>query len=195
MDTLEKLMALRDACILQQAQDTNSQIDVGDFTYGKPIVYQWDVTTKLKIGKFCSIGGNVQILLGGEHHHEWITTYPFDVLLDGMTAKSKGDVEIGNDVWIGDDAMILSGVRIGDGAVIGAKALVTKDVQAYEIVGGVPAEHIRWRFGMMREAVRVWRLEWWNWPTEKIAEAGPLLRAGDIDALTAFSRRWDDELH
>lgn len=195
MDTLEKLMELRDACILQQAQYTNGQIDVGDFTYGKPIIYQWDGTTKLKIGKFCSIGGNVQILLGGEHHHEWITTYPFDVLLDGMTAKSKGDVEIGNDVWIGDDAMILSGVRIGDGAVIGAKALVTKDVQAYEIVGGVPAEHIRWRFGMMREAVRVWRLEWWNWPTEKIAEAEPLLRAGDIDALTAFSRRWDNELH
>lgn len=195
MDTLEKLMALRDACILQQAQYTNSRIDVGDFTYGKPIVHIWDETTKLKIGKFCSIGGNVQILLGGEHHHEWITTYPFDVLLDGMTAKSKGDVEIGSDVWIGDDAMILSGVRIGDGAVIGAKALVTKDVQAYEIVGGVPAEHIRWRFGMMREAVRVWRLEWWNWPTEKIAEAEPLLRAGDIDALTAFSRRWDNELH
>ena len=146
MDTLEKLMALRDACILQQAQYTNSQIDVGDFTYGQPIVHIWDEATKLKIGKFCSIGGNVQILLGGEHHHEWITTYPFDVLLDGMTAKSKGDVEIGNDVWIGDDAMILSGVRIGDGAVIGAGSVVTKDVKDYTIVGGAPAKFIsrRW---------------------------------------------------
>ena len=190
MDALERLKQLRDACILKQCEYARDMIEVGDFTYGKPIVYQWDRTTKLKIGKFCSIGGNVQILLGGEHHHEWITTYPFDVLLDGMTAKSKGDVEIGNDVWIGDDAMILSGVRIGDGAVIGAKALVTKDVQAYEIVGGVPAEHIRWRFGKMREAVRVWRLEWWNWPIEKIAEAEPLLRAGDIDAIEDFDRRW-----
>lgn len=190
MTTLEKLEALRDACIMRQAEYTNDLIEVGDFTYGKPIVYQWDGTTKLKIGKFCSIGGNVQILLGGEHHHEWITTYPFDVLLDGMTAKSKGDVEIGNDVWIGDDAMILSGVRIGDGAVIGAKALVTKDVQAYEIVGGVPAEHIRWRFGNMHDAVKVWRMEWWNWPLEKIDAARDLLISCDIDGLTEFDRRW-----
>ena len=194
MDTLEKLMALRDACILQQAQYTNSQIDVGDFTYGQPIVHIWDETTKLKIGKFCSIGGNVQILLGGEHHHEWITTYPFDVLLDGMTAKSKGDVEIGNDVWIGDDAMILSGVRIGDGAVIGAGSVVTKDVKDYTIVGGAPAKFIRYRAAAHN--VKWWHdIRWWDWPIEKIAAARLILSSGDVDALTAFSRRWDDELH
>ena len=177
---------------MQQARYTGSQVEVGDFTYGQPVIHRWDEKTKLKIGKFCSIGGNVQILLGGEHHSEWITTYPFDVLLDDMKAKSKGDVEIGNDVWIGDDAMILSGVKIGDGAVIGAKALVTKDVQAYEIVGGVPAEHIRWRFGKIRDAVRVWRLEWWNWPIEKIAAAEHLLISGNIDELEEFDRRHEN---
>ena len=186
------MRSLRDACIIQQALYTGRQVEVGDFSYGQPVIHRWDETTKLKIGKFCSIGGNVQILLGGEHHSEWITTYPFDVLLDDMKAKSKGDVEIGNDVWIGDDAMILSGVKIGDGAVIGAKALVTKDVQAYEIVGGVPAKHIRWRFGKMRDAVRVWRLEWWNWPIEKIAAAEPLLRSGDINELEEFDRRHEN---
>ena len=189
---IEKLKELRDVCILQQARWTNDLVECGDFTYGVPIVLQWDRTTRLKVGKFCSIGGNVQILLGGEHHTEWITTYPFDVLMDDGVAKSKGDVEIGNDVWIGDDVMIMSGVTIGDGAVIGAKALVTKDVQAYEIVGGVPAKHIKWRFGKMRDAVQVWRLNWWDWPIEKIAAAEPVLRSGDIWELEEFDRRWDN---
>ena len=188
---IEKLKVLRDSCIMQQATWTNNQVTCGEFTYGRPTVHIWDETTRLTIGKWCSIGGGVQILLGGEHHTEWITTYPLDVLMDGGVAKSKGDVEIGNDVWIGDDAMILSGVKIGDGAVIGAKALVTKDVQAYEIVGGVPAKHIRWRFGKMRDAVRVWRLNWWDWPIEKIAAAEPLLRSGDIWELEEFDRRWE----
>lgn len=191
MTTLEKLEALRDACIMQQAEYTNDLIEVGDFTYGQPIIHRWEETTKLKIGKFCSIGGNVQILLGGEHHTEWITTYPFDVFMDGGIAKSKGDVIIGNDVWIGNDVMIMSGVKIGDGAVIGAKSLVTKDVQAYEVVGGVPAHHIRWRYGSIHESVRVWRMSWWDWPIEKIAEAEPLLRSGNIDMLEEFDRRWN----
>ena len=191
---LEKLKELRDFCIMQQARWTNDMIECGDFTYGVPIIHKWDKTTRLKIGKFCSIGGNVQILLGGEHHTEWITTYPFDVFMDDGVAKSKGDVIIGNDVWIGDDVMIMSGVTIGDGAVIGAKALVTKDVQAYEIVGGVPTHHIRWRFGRIHEAVRAWRLSWWDWPIEKIAEAYTLLRSGNIDMLEEFDRRWNDGL-
>ena len=183
MSALEKLNELRDACILQQAKWTGGLVECGEFTYGIPNVHQWDNKTRLKVGKFCSIGGGVNILLGGEHHHEWITTYPFDVFLDGGVAKSKGDVIIGNDVWIGDFVTILSGVRIGDGVVIGAGAVVTKDVQAYEIVGGNPAKHIKWRFGRMRDAVSVWKLEWWNWPLEKIAEALPVLTSGDVDEL------------
>jgi len=185
---LERLKQLRDACILRQATWANNPlIECGDFTYGQPIVHQWDRTTRLKIGKFCSIGGNVQILLGGEHHTEWLTTYPFDVLLCDGVAKSKGNVIIGNDVWIGDDVMILSGVQIGDGAVIGARSIVTRNVKSYEIVGGNPAEHIRFRFGSPHEAVRVWSTEWWNWSIERIAEALPILSSGDIDALEEFS--------
>lgn len=186
--TIEMLKELRDACILQQANWANDKlIECGDFTYGVPIVHRWDETTSLKVGKFCSIGGNVQILLGGEHHTEWVTTYPLDVLLNGGTAKSKGDIVIGNDVWIGDDVMILSGVQIGDGAVIGARSIVTRNVKSYEIVGGNPAEHIRFRFGSPHEAVRVWNTEWWNWPIQKIAEAVPILTSGDIDALEKFN--------
>ena len=74
----EKLKQWRDLCIMDQAMWTNSLIEVGDFTYGRPIVLQWDKHTRLKIGKFCSIAANVQIYLGGEHHTDWLTTYPFD---------------------------------------------------------------------------------------------------------------------
>ena len=175
---IEKLKVLRDACILQQSKWTNDLIECGEFTYGIPIVHQWDNTTRLKVGKFCSIGGNVQILLGGEHHTEWITTYPFDVLLGDAKAKSKGDVIIGNDVWIGDDVMILSGVTIGDGAVIGARAVVTKDVEPYTIVCGTPARKIR---------SRTWiSMKWWDWPLEKIAHAIPMLMQEDPVPLVVY---------
>lgn len=186
MNELQKLKDLRDVCRTAAAMWSNDLIEVGDFTYGRPIVHQWDRTTRLKIGKFCSIAGNVHILLGGEHHTEWLTTYPFDVLLGNSVAKSKGDVVIGNDVWIGENVTILSGVTIGDGAVIGAGAVVTKDVLAYEISGGVPAKRI---------GRRPWlKLPWWDWPLEKLAEALPLLMADDGYRLLDFDRRWDDEL-
>ena len=189
MTTLEKLEALRDACIMQQVEYTNDLIEVGDFTYGKPIIHQWDKTTRLRIGKFCSIGGNVHILLGGEHHTEWITTYPFNVLIDGDPTASKGDVEIGNDVWIGNDVTILSGVRIGDGAVIGTGAVVTKDVRPFAIMGGVPAEFIRYRCAAHN--LKNWdKLTWWDWPIEKIADGLKLLSSEDVDKLIDFSRRW-----
>ena len=178
MSRLEKLQQLRDACILQQAKWTGDLIECGEFTYGIPIVHQWDDKTRLKVGKFCSIGGGVNILLGGEHHHEWLTTYPFDVLLDGGQAKSKGDVIIGNDVWIGDFVTILSGVTIGDGAVIGAGAVVTKDVEPYVIVGGIPAKKIR---------SRTWiKCAWWDWPLEKIAHALPFLMTDDPIGLIIY---------
>ena len=188
MNRLEKLKTLRDACILQQAKWTGGLIECGEFTYGIPIVHQWDDKTRLKVGKFCSIGGGVNILLGGEHHHEWLTTYPFDVLLDGGQAKSKGDVIIGNDVWIGDFVTILSGVTIGDGAVIAAGSVVTKNVNPYHIVGGVPAKEIRERFKRWPE---IWMyLKWWDWPLEKIAEALPILQNENVDALVEFTRGW-----
>ena len=185
---LERLKQLRDACILQQATWTNDMIECGDFTYGKPIVHQWDDTTRLKVGKFCSIGGGVNILLGGEHHHEWLTTYPFDVLLDGGQAKSKGDVIIGNDVWIGDFVTILSGVTIGDGALIGAGAVVTKNVPDNAIVVGNPQ-----RIKKYRRHTKWYGPQWWDWPIEKIAEAIPIIQSGNMNGLVIFDKRWSDE--
>jgi len=192
MDKVEKLKALRDACILQQAKWTGGLIECGEFTYGIPTVHQWDDKTRLKVGKFCSIGGGVNILLGGEHHHEWLTTYPFDVFLEDGVAKSKGDVTIGNDVWIGDFVTILSGVTIGDGAVIGAGSVVTGYVEPYTVVGGVPARFIKDRCDPL-DAVNLLITEWWDWPLEKIAEALLILQNEDVDALVEFTRRWKSD--
>ena len=168
----------------------NEDVTVGDFTYGKPIVHDWHTGNKLSIGKFCSIGGNVNILLGGEHHTEWCTTYPFDVLLDGSKGKSKGDVIIGNDVWIGDSVIILSGVTIGDGAVIGAGSVVTKNVPDFAIYGGAPAKFIKYR--AEGHNLKWWhQLQWWDWPLEKIADAYELLMSNDLHGLIKFSEEWD----
>jgi len=193
---IDALKELRDYCRIQQAMYTDEQIEVGEFTYGRPIISKWDNETKLRIGKFCSIGGNVQILMGGEHHTEWITTYPFNVFLadqygfDERLAKSKGDITIGNDVWIGNDAIILSGVTIGDGAVIGAGSMVTKDVRPFSIVGGNPADFINYRYAA--HDLHCWyKLTWWDWPIEKLALAVPLLLAEDVDSLVEFDRGWD----
>ena len=142
-DRLEVLKELKELCAIRAAMWTNEHIEVGEFTYGKPIVHQWDETTRLKIGKFCSIAGNVHILLGGEHKTGHLTTYPFDVLIDGKPTPSKGDVIIGNDVWIGENVTILSGVTIGDGAVIGAGSVVTKDIPANCFAAGNPCRVIR----------------------------------------------------
>ena len=185
---IERLKELRDWCTLQQAAWTNDLIECGEFTYGRPIVHQWDSTTRLTVGKFCSIGGNVQILLGGEHHTEWMTTYPFDVFLDEDVAKSKGDVKIGNGVWIGNNAIILSGVTIQDGAVIGAGSVVTKDVYSYEIFAGNPARKIGTRWA----AADAGKLKWWDWSIEKLATGYKFLISNDVLKLKEFDRRWDD---
>ena len=188
MDRLEKLKQLKRQCELSQAMWKNDLIEVGDFTYGRPIVLQWDKKTRLKVGKFCSIAANVQIYLGGEHHTDWNTTYPFDVLLGEGETPSKGDVTIGNDVWIGNNVQILSGVTIGDGAVIGAGSVVARDVQPYTVMAGNPIRLIK-----MRDCwTDVRDLSWWDWPLEKIAEAYPLLTAQDADALVEFDKGWSD---
>ena len=144
-ERIKHLKRLQRRCEFDQAMWKNNLIEVGDFTYGRPVVLQWDNRTRLKIGKFCSIAANVQIYLGGEHYTKRLTTYPFDVLMGEAQTPSKGDVTIGNDVWIGNNVQILSGVTIGDGAVIGAGAVIAKDVPQYAVMVGNPAKLKRFR--------------------------------------------------
>lgn len=160
---------------------------VGEWSYGEPEVVYWDTGANLTIGRFCSIAPGVTILLGGEHHHEWITTYPFPLVFREARAvpgypHTKGDVTIGSDVWIGRDTLILSGVSIGDGAVIAARSVVTRDVEPYSICGGNPARCIRLRFPPATiDALQ--RIAWWNWPFDEIREAWPLLSSSNASAF------------
>ncbi|MGH7950743.1 MAG: CatB-related O-acetyltransferase [Limisphaerales bacterium] len=170
------------------------RFSVGRGTYGEPTVAQWKEQNEpatLKIGSFCSIGGNVTILLGGDHRVDWITTYPFPAYRESARTiadfcVTKGDVIIGNDVWIGNGATILSGVQVGNGAVIGACSVVAKNVPPYGIVVGNPSKLIRFRF-MENEIACLERLAWWNWPDAKLDAAMPLLLAGDVAALEKFA--------
>ncbi len=145
----------------------------------------WNDETKLKIGKFCSLGEDVVFILGGEHRADWITTYPFNALFSEGAhitghPSSKGDIVVGNDVWIGYQSCILSGVTIGNGAIIGAKSVVTKDVPPYAIVAGNPAKFIRYRFP--QEIIdKLENLAWWDWDISVIKRAIPLLLSDKID--------------
>jgi virginiamycin A acetyltransferase len=162
-----------------------AQYEIGDWTYGAPEVYTWGEGTVLNIGKFCSIAQKVTILLGGEHNVDWVTTYPFNplflqALVYGGHPKSKGNVTIGNDVWIGTDSFILSGVTIGNGAVIAARSTVVKDVPPYAIVGGNPAKLIRYRF-VQAVIDELQLIAWWNWPLQEIVDALPMLLSRNIE--------------
>lgn len=160
---------------------------IGAYTYGSPQVLTWNNETSLTIGRFCSIADGAIFLLGGEHRTDWVTTYPFNVLFEEARAfvghpASKGDVVIQNDVWVGYDAIILSGVTVGNGSVVASRSVVTKDVPPYSIVGGNPAHIIRRRFSDT-QITALQEIAWWDWPIERIREAWPLLLASDIDAF------------
>ena len=153
----------------------NSPYGIG--TYGNPEVL-FDSKANLKIGNFCSISDDVTILLGGEHEINTISSYPFTL----KNHHTKGDVTIGNDVWIGQSTLILSGVTIGDGAIIGANSLVTKDVEPYAIVGGNPAKLIKYRFD--DETIeKLLELKWWDWDIKKIMDNRQLLNSENFEKL------------
>lgn len=170
-----------------------ARYDIGEWTYGAPTVLDHGGNGKLKIGCFCSISERVTILLSGEHRLDWVTTYPFpDVREEARHfqghPRSKGPVVIGNDVWIGYGATILSGVTVGDGAVVAGGSVVVKDVPAYAIVAGNPARLIKHRFSP-RQIEALLEIGWWDWPFEKIREAWPLLLSNDIDAfISAYGK-------
>lgn len=140
----------------------------------------------LVIGKYCSIAQELLVLLGGNHHSEWLSTYPFDK----GTYFSKGDVIIGNDVWIGYGVTILSGVKIGDGAVIGAKSVIASDVDDYAIVCGNPAMFVRYRFSK-KVINTLLSLKWWDWPAGKVFNAKDILQSGDAKALVKYAEKND----
>lgn len=165
--------------------------EVGRGTYGEPIIRHWGEPTTLKVGAFCSIARNVTIFLGGEHRTDWITTYPFSVFRESARhipghPASRGDVVIGNDVWIGAGATILSGVKVGNGAVIGACAVVAKDVPPYGIVVGNPGRLIRFRFSEEERAM-LESIAWWNWSDARIDRAMPILLSGNVVHLHDFA--------
>lgn len=125
-----------------------NQIFIGKYTYGNINALIFDSKTKLIIGSFCSIAPNVTFIPSADHYLNHISTYPFkSKIIDGsLEGISKGDIVIGDDVWLGYESTILSGVHIGQGAIIAAGSVVTKDVPPYAIVGGVPAKVIKFRF-------------------------------------------------
>jgi len=160
------------------------EYSIGEFTYGDPEVKNWNNQATLVIGKFCSISGNVTIFLGGEHRYDWVTTFPFNIFFKEFSyikghPATKGNVIIGNDVWIGAHALILSGVKIGDGAVIGARSVVTKDVEPYAIVAGNPARIIGMRFD--QETINsLLKIKWWDWDLQRIKNNIPFLLSNEL---------------
>lgn len=183
----------------------NPSIIVGDYTMYNDfvndptdfernnILYQYPVNhDKLIIGKFCSIACGAKFLLNSANHTlKSLSTYPFPIFYEewdldkkdvAQAWDNKGDIIIGNDVWIGFEAVIMAGVTIGDGSIIGTRAVVTKDVPPYTIVGGVPAKPIRQRFS--DEVIsQLLELKWWDWSEEKIQKNLSAIKSGNFSAL------------
>lgn len=163
----------------------------GDYSYGMIHIYGSQYLDKLTIGKFCSIGaGAIGLVKGHRHNIKCITTYPFgsDQLKDEWpdveipVVEEERHITIGNDVWIGQSAAIMSDVTIGDGAVIGTRALVTKDVPPYSIVGGNPAQEIKRRFSY-EEIAFLLEFRWWDRSFEWISEHADILSSPVINML------------
>ena len=184
---------------------TNPNIQIGEYTMYNDFVhdprqfeknnvlYQYPINgDSLRIGKFCSIACGAKFLFASANHTQTsVSTYPFPIFFEewdldiGDVTSAwdhKGDIVIGNDVWIGYEAVVMAGVTIGDGAIIGARAVVTKDVPPYTIVGGVPAREIRRRFSDDVIA-RLLELKWWDWPAEQIQRNIKNIQAGRLDLL------------
>ncbi|WP_407660749.1 type B chloramphenicol O-acetyltransferase [Kaistia defluvii] len=193
-------------------QVTNPNIQVGRYSYysgyyhghsfdecARYLMRDRSDVDRLVIGSFCSIGTGASFMMAGNqgHRNDWVSTFPFffvpeePAFAGAVNAyQPAGDTVIGHDVWIGAEAMIMPGIRIGNGAVIGSRALVTRDVEPYAIVGGNPARAIRKRFPDEVIAL-LQEMAWWDWPIEQIRDAMPLLCSGDVPAL---HRHWQEQI-
>lgn len=199
-NTLFPLQNYDRLCFLKN-QVKNPNIIVGDYTYyddfetvenfEKNVKYLFDFTgDQLIIGKFCMIASDVTFIMNGANHlSDAVSTYPFAIFggdwtnaMEGKSYPVKKNTVIGNDVWIGYGATIMPGVTIGDGSIIATKAVVTKDVAPYSIVGGNPAKEIRKRFSDS-DIKRLLDIQWWHWPIEKITEQVQNLTSKNIDSL------------
>ena len=180
---------------------TNPNIIVGDYTYyadfenvanfEKNVLYHFDfVGDKLFIGKFCMIASDVKFIMNGANHlTDAISTYPFAIFgnawqhaMEGKSYPQKGNITIGNDVWIGYNATIMPGVKIGHGAIIASQSVVTKDVPPYAVVGGNPATIIKLRF---EQTVidKLVAIAWWDWPIEKITQHLSAIAGAELTKL------------
>ena len=186
------------------------QIEVGDYTIyndfvANPLLFEKNNVLyhypihreKLIIGKFCSIACGTKFLFNCANHTlKSLSTYTFPLFYEEWELEksnittawdNKGDIVIGNDVWIGYEAVIMAGVHIGDGAIIAARTVVTKDVPPYTIVGGTPAKEIRKRFDA--EIIQqLLLLKWWNWSTDKIRQCLPYIAGGKLNELLAIMK-------
>lgn len=182
----------------------NPNIQIGEFTIYNDFVYDprdfqknnvlyhYPINKdKLIIGKFCSIACGAKFLFNSANHTlQSLSTYTFPLFYEEWEQEvnpakawdNKGDIIIGNDVWIGYEAVVLSGVTIGDGAIIGTRAVVTKDVPPYTIVGGVPARPIRKRFSD-EDIELLLAIKWWDWPVSKISASMKYIQSGNIEVL------------
>ncbi|MDH6366307.1 MULTISPECIES: CatB-related O-acetyltransferase [unclassified Breznakia] len=184
---------------------TKPNIEIGDFTIyndfvndpkdfeNRNVLYQYPINhDQLKIGKFCSIACGAKFIFNSANHSlNSLSTYTFPIFFEewDLDVKDitnawdhKGDIVIGNDVWIGYEAIIMPGVHIGDGAIIGTCAVVTKDVEPYTIVGGIPAKVIKKRFDE-KTIAKLLDIQWWDWPANKIQRSIAAIQSGDITKL------------
>jgi virginiamycin A acetyltransferase len=181
-------------------------IEIGDFTYyddpdgpdkfaEKCVLHHYEfIGDKLIFGKFCAIAEGARFIMNGANHAmSGFSTYPFNIFGHGWEKgfdpatwekELRGDTVIGNDVWVGMEAIIMPGVAIGDGAVVAARAVVTRDVPPYAIAAGNPARVVKLRFDKMT-VQRLLAIAWWDWPVDKITRNLDAIRGADIDRLEA----------
>jgi virginiamycin A acetyltransferase len=177
-------------------------ISVGDYTYyddpkgaenfeTENVLYHYSFShEKLVLGNFCAIAEGTKFIMSSANHKlDGFSTFPFCIFGHGWEEKmswndftNKGDTIIGNDVWFGYESTIMPAVKIGSGAIIGTKAVVTKDVPPYAVIAGNPAKILRFRFN--DETIsELLKIKWWNWPKEKITQNIPNIIGADLAKL------------